>query len=620
MTRKLAAILAADVVGYSKLMEHDEIGTLCSLRAHRAEVFDPIVAKHDGRVFKLVGDGVFVEFSSVVDAVECAIEVQKQLEHIGGDIKLRIGINLGDVILEGDDVYGDGVNVAARLEAVAAPGSICLSGAAYDMILGKVECEFEDFGLQSLKNISKPIRIYRAQLGSAGIGASNAIGRGEANRQSIAVLPFSNMSGEQEQEYFADGITEDIITDLSKISKLFVIARNSTFCYKGRSVKIQQISSDLEAKYIVEGSVRKSGSRVRVTAQLIDGISGGHIWAERYDRDLTDVFEVQDEITRNIIEALKIAIAPKEKEAIGRIPTRNLDAYDCCLRGRQLLHEMNRENLESARRLFSKAVEFDPEYTIALSGLADCDATIYHFYSSDIAFINAAISNSTRALSLDPDLAEAHASMGCALFLKQDYAGAEQELFCALDIDPMLYEAFWNLGLTKLAQNDFTLAADAFSKASRVRGDDLQSNMMLMTCLLQLQREQDLERIAAQTLSIAERRLKLNESDARAIYIGAFAQIHMNQREQARHWLRQAADIDSADPRTTYNVACAYSLVGDTEQAFKYLERSILAGRPKRMLEWSLVDPDFANIRNNPRFETLIDMWRNKETIQFPSV
>jgi adenylate cyclase len=474
LARRLAAILAADVVGYSKLMDRDEAGTLSALKAHRAEVFDPFVAKRGGRVFKLVGDGVFVEFSSIVDAVECALEVQKQLRQIGGDIKLRIGINLGDVILEGDDVYGDGVNVAARLEALAEPGNICLSGVAYDMIVGKVDCEFEDCGLQPLKNISKPVRIYRAQMGSAGIDAAIATGQGESNRQSIAVLPFSNMSGEQDQEYFSDGITEDIITDLSKVSQLFVIARNSTFSYKGRSVKIQQISSDLEAKYIVEGSVRKSSGRVRVTAQLIDGVSGGHIWAERYDRDLTDVFEVQDEITRNIVESLKVAIAPKEKEAIARIPTRNLDAYDCCLRGRQLLHEMNRENLESARKLFAEAVDLDPEYTIAFSGLADCDITIYHYYSSDIAFVEAAINNSKTALSLDPNLAEAHASMGFALFLKQDYAGAERELFCALDLDPMLYEAFWYLGLAKLEQSDVASATEAFSKASRVRGDDLQ--------------------------------------------------------------------------------------------------------------------------------------------------
>lgn len=610
--RRLAAILAADVVGYSKLMEQDETGTLSSLKSHRVEIFDPIVAKHRGRIFKLIGDGALVEFSSAVDAIECAIEIQRQLLQDDGGLVLRVGVNLGDVILDGDDIYGDGVNVAARLEAIAKPGSVCLSGTAYDMVFGKVDCEFEDGGTQILKNMSKPLRVYHCRFEANDNAPRSYEDRSEAKRQSIAILPFSNMSGDPEQEYFSDGITEDIITDLSKVSGLFVVSRNSTFSYKGQSMKIQQISSDLGVEYVVEGSVRRSGNRVRVTAQLIDGGTGGHVWAERYDRELVDVFEVQDDVTRNIVDALKVAIAPMEKQAIGRVPTRNFDAYDLCLQGRTQLYEMHRENLENARRLFEKAVQLDPNYSLALSGLADCEATIYQFYSSDETFIKAAISNSNKAVLLDPDLPEAHASLGLALYLQGDFDEAKKKLGRALELDPMLYEAFWHLGIINLSEKNFEAAAEAYSKASKVRGDDLQSNMMLMNCLSKLGRKEELAWISQKALSIAKRRLKLNANDAPAIYVGAFAHIHMNQINEARPWLQQAADIKSADPRTTYNLACAFSMVGNVDKALELMEQSIQAGRPVRMLEWALFDPDLALARKDPRFYEVIETWRKK--------
>nr|WP_302477843.1 tetratricopeptide repeat protein [Ruegeria arenilitoris] len=610
--------MAADVVGYSKLMEQDETGTLSLLKAHRIEVFEPVVAKHRGRIFKLIGDGALVEFSSAVDAVECAVEIQQRLLQEANGLVLRVGVNLGDVIVDGDDIYGDGVNVAARLEAIAKPGGVCLSGTAYDMVSGKVGCEFEGGGAQRLKNISKPLRVYHCRFEADDHSPTEYENHSEEKRQSIAVLPFSNMSGDPEQEYFSDGITEDIITDLSKVSGLFVISRNSTFSYKGQSIKIQQISSDLGAKYLVEGSVRRSGNRVRVTAQLIDGGTGGHVWAERYDRDLLDVFEVQDDVTRNIVDALKVAIAPMEKQAIARVPTTNFDAYDLCLQGRNLLYEMNRENLEKARHLFERAVELDPDYSLALSGLADCESTIYQYYSSDQTFIEAAISNCNNALALDPDLPEAHASLGIALFLRGSYCEAERMLGRALELDPMLYEAFWNLGFAKLLQNDFEAAAAAYTKASKVRGDDLQSHMMLMNCLSKLGRKEELVSMAQKSLSIAKRRLKLNEKDAPAIYVGAFAHIYVDQLDQAGPWLQQAAEIDSTDPRTSYNLACAFSKVGNVDKAIELLKQSIQAGRPIRMLDWALVDPDLAQARKDPRFDEVIKFWQSKakENIQ----
>ncbi|MCZ6591554.1 MAG: adenylate/guanylate cyclase domain-containing protein, partial [Alphaproteobacteria bacterium] len=311
--RRLAAILAADVVGYSRLMGEDETGTLNALKMHRAEFVHPTVAEYRGRIVKLMGDGALVEFPSVVDAVECAVVVQRGMEERNAAIPdsrritYRIGINLGDVIIDGDDIYGDGVNVAARLEGEADPGGICISGDAYRQVLGKIDFAFEDLGERTLKNIAEPVRIYQWS-----VGKSAAVGKTQPNQNpplpdkpSIAVLPFENMSGDPEQEYFSDGITEDIITALSKFRWFFVIARNSTFVYKGQAIDIKQVGSELGVRYVLEGSVRKAGNRVRITAQLIEAETGNHLWAERYDRNLEDIFELQDEITDTISAAVE---------------------------------------------------------------------------------------------------------------------------------------------------------------------------------------------------------------------------------------------------------------------------------------------------------------------------
>src|SRR5262245_15251746 len=308
--RKLAAILAADVVGYSRLMGADEAGTLAALKCHREAVFDPAVATHNGRIVKLIGDGVIAEFGSVVDAVSCALSVQRSGASTQNQsasqpaIILRIGINLGDVIIEGDDIYGDGVNIAARLEPLAEPGGICVSSIVNESVGNRIDVRFQDSGEISVKNIDRPIRVWKWHPSATTLTAarSNAA-KPEASvaAASIAVLPFTNMSGDPEQEYFSDGVSEDIITDLSKIAGLTVIARNSSFTYKGRSVDVRTIGRDLGVRSVLEGSIRRAGNRVRITAQLIDAATGAHLWADRYDRDLTDIFEVQDEVVERIV-------------------------------------------------------------------------------------------------------------------------------------------------------------------------------------------------------------------------------------------------------------------------------------------------------------------------------
>jgi TolB-like protein/class 3 adenylate cyclase len=314
--RKLVAILAADVAGYSRLMGADEEGTLSRLKLHRRELIDPKIAERRGRIVKTTGDGMLVEFGSVVDAVRCAIDVQRGMAERNAEssddarIAFRVGINLGDIIIDGDDIHGDGVNVAARLEAIAEPGGICISDAAYQQVRDRLDAAFEDSGEQALKNIARPVRVYRVRLnGGPAPAASPALAL--PDKPSIAVLPFQNMSGDPEQEYFADGMVEEIITALSRFRQLFVIARNSSFTYKGRAVDVKQVGRELGVRYVLEGSVRKAASRVRITGQLIDAATGAHLWADRFDGGLEDVFELQDQITASVVGA----IAPKLEQA-----------------------------------------------------------------------------------------------------------------------------------------------------------------------------------------------------------------------------------------------------------------------------------------------------------------
>src|SRR3954453_8268545 len=375
--RRLAAVLAADMVGYSRLMEVDETGTLARLKTHRIELIDPAIAKNRGRIIKTTGDGMLVEFHSVADAVLCAAEIQRRMGRRKTDVsparwmQFRIGINLGDVIVEEDDIFGDGVNVAARLEMLAEPGGICVSGAVRDQVGQRLDdVEFEDLGEQSVKNIARPIRVFRVRLEQdrktapedpKDAAAATAISK----KPSIAVLPLANMSGDPEQEFFADGLTEDIITELSRFHDLLVISRNSTFVYKGKAVKVQEVAREFGVEYILEGSVRKAGDRIRVTVQLIDAETDRHIWAERYDRQLEDIFAIQDEMTRAIVATLPGRVEAATHDRAKRKPTDNMAAYECVLTAKVLHHRSMREANAEAQRLLDRAIARDPSYAHA---------------------------------------------------------------------------------------------------------------------------------------------------------------------------------------------------------------------------------------------------------------
>ena len=459
VNRKLAAILAADVVGYSRLMGADEAGTLTALKRHRETVFDPAVAAHHGRIVKLIGDGTIVEFPSVVDAVNCALSIQRSAalppDQNGAPsiIVLRIGINLGDVIIEADDIYGDGVNIAARLEPLAEPGGICISSIVNESIGNRVDVHFQDGGEIQVKNIDRPIRIWRwhpdmpAVSGAAPKPAASANGQQhKAATASIAILPFTNMSGDPEQEYFSDGISEDIITDLSKIAGLTVIARNSSFTYKGRAVDVRTVGRELGVASVLEGSIRRAGQRVRITAQLIDASNGGHLWADRYDRDLTDIFEVQDDVTHRIVDALKITLSPTEQAQRSETKASDLEAYELSLRAREVLlgPTKNRETFDRARKLFLQALELDPNFAKAYAGLGFAYMFDYQNRWSDNpdASLGLAKEYAERAIEKDPKEALAHAVAAVTATFRRDIDRAQSEIDIALSLNPNMAMAY----------------------------------------------------------------------------------------------------------------------------------------------------------------------------------
>ncbi len=501
MERRLAAILAADVVGYSRLMEADEEATARTLGRYR-EIIERLVASHNGRVFGSAGDSVIAEFASPVEAVRCAVDIQRELEAHNADLvedrrmRLRIGINLGDVIVEGDNLVGDGVNVAARLEALADPGSIALARSVFDQVKKQLELGYEYLGEHAVKNIAEPVAVYRvltdpAAAGKvvgeskqaalswkrtalaaavvvliAGAGAVMWLRPWEPtiepasvermsyplpDKPSIAVLPFTNLSDDPSQEYFADGMTEDLITDLSKISGLFVISRNSAFTYKGKTVKIRQVAEDLGVRYVLEGSVRRSGDQVRINAQLIDATTGGHLWAERYDGVMTDVFALQDEVTSKIISALAIRLTSAERVSLARMPTENLEAYDYFLRAERGLFSQNSKGLAEALSLYHKATEIDPMFARAWAGHARAAVDVWRFDWFDVmpghVARKQAYDSAARALSLDRSSARAYSVLAILQMVDDRYDEAIESAHKAVSLNPNDADSHLNLAL-----------------------------------------------------------------------------------------------------------------------------------------------------------------------------
>ena len=612
MERRLAAILAADVVGFSRLMGSDEAATLAALNRHRAELLDPKIAEHKGRIVKRTGDGLLVEFPSVVNGVACAAEIQRGMAEQNAGvpeerrIALRVGVNLGDVIVEDDDIFGDGVNVAARLEGIARPGGIAISATVRDHIGNRLDLAFEDMGEQALKHIKQPIRVFAILLGEdPSLAPPTTSKAADTGKPSIAVLPFTNMSGDSEQEYFADGITEDLITDLSKVSGVSVIARNSVFTYKGRAVDTQEVSRRFHASHIVEGSVRRAGQRVRINAQLIDGRDGTHLWADRYDRDLTDIFAIQDEITKTIVEQLRVALLPKEKRAIETAPTQSINAYDYYLQGQYLFHLHSQAHVLVAQRWFKKALELDPGYARAYAGLAYC---CWFLYTNDHAGTSAndIFEASAHAVQLDPELAEGRAAHGIALDYLGRYPEAVVEFERAIAIDPNLFEAHRFYAFAAREAGDLQTAIRMNERAIEIDPEDHRVRSELMQCYADVGRIEESREIARSAVERIERLRVRHPELSIPVTMGAGALIRLGELSRAREWVADALMIAPDDPVTLYNVACNYAALGDVDRAMEVLEH----WRPRanqKTKEWIRSDSDFDPLRSDPRFQKFLD-------------
>ncbi len=451
--RRLAAIVAADVVGWSRLMGADETGTLAALKAHRQELIDPKLSEYDGRIVKTTGDGMLVEFPSAVDAVKCTTEIQAAMAERNQGVAeakrmdFRIGINLGEIIIDTDgDIFGDGVNIAARLEELAEPGTVNISEDVYRQVHGRLEAGLHDLGSQDLKNIAKPVRVYRVGENAAAAPAAAApqnpgkpaTAGGFEARPAIAVLPFDNMSRDEDQEFFADGIAEDLITALSLWRQFPVIARNSSFTYKGQKIDVKQVGQELGARYVLEGSVRKAGNRLRITAQLIDADSGAHIWAERFDRELEDIFDLQDEITESIVHNIMPEISIAESERATRVPPANLDAWEYLQRGIWHLFRYTRADTEKARDLFNGALERDPSLSLAESYQATANIwdVLYGWTDTPADSMAQAMEYCRRAIVLNSQDSTAHAITGSIMAISGDAERGHEEGKRAVELNP----------------------------------------------------------------------------------------------------------------------------------------------------------------------------------------
>jgi adenylate cyclase len=476
--RRLSAILATDVAGYSRLMGRDEAGTLARLKALRRELIDPTIAEHKGRIVKTTGDGMLVEFPSVVEAVACAVEFQRGMAERNAPvpnnerIDYRVGINLGDVIVEDNDIHGDGVNIAARLEALAEPGEVRVSGVVHDQVQGRLECSFEDTGEQKLKNIARPVRVYRIRdTPVISPSAADQTALPLPDKPSLAVLPFQNMTGDPEQEYFVDGMVEEITTAISRLPWLFVIARNSSFTYKGKAVDVKQVARELGVRYVLEGSVRKAGNRVRISGQLIDTATGAHIWADRFDAALDDVFELQDRVASSVVGAIEPKLRQSEIARAKRKPTESLDAYDLYLRALAEFHKFTESSVVQAIELSKRALAIDPSYAPAAAMLGRC-LTVQLFQGwasgSEVARTDA-VRLARQAIETgkdDPDTLSTSAET--LSWCVGDHHVAEDAVDRALILNPNSVHAWRTRGYVLVRQNRHESALDAFHRAMRL--------------------------------------------------------------------------------------------------------------------------------------------------------
>ena len=579
--RRLVAIMAVDVVGYSRLMGADEEGTLAALKAIRRELVDPRIVEHRGRIVKTTGDGLLVEFASIVDAVRCAVEVQREMAERNTDvpaetrIEFRVGINLGDIIIDGDDIFGDGVNVAARLETLAEPGGICVSRVVRDQVRDKLPFAFEDMGEQQVKNIARPVRVFRVQMTAAAPEPKPALAL--PDKPSLAVLPFQNMSGDPEQEYFADGMVEEIITALSRIKWLFVIARNSTFTYKGQSVDVKQVGRELGVRYVLEGSVRKGGNRVRITAQMIEAETGAHLWADRFDGSLEDIFDLQDTVAAAVAGVIEPKLRVAATERSRRKPTESLDAYDCFLRAAPLVWAMTREANAEALSLTRRAIALDPTYASAYALAAQCYVFRRTMNWEDSLDEGAAEGArlAKKAVDLAGDDSTALYMAGQALaYLAREYDAALVAMERSLALSPSSAAAHAYCGWVHVYRGEGAQALDRFRDALRLSPYD----DMALLFHSGIARAYLVEKKYEEAVAAARRPLQGNAHWAGTWRILAASYAHLGQLDEARDAVQRLLQID---PDLTVTKAKELMGMRDNVDAAHLIEGLRLAGLPE---------------------------------------
>jgi TolB-like protein/class 3 adenylate cyclase/tetratricopeptide (TPR) repeat protein len=594
-TRRLAAILAADVAGYSRLMGADEEGTLQRLKALRRELLDPKLAEHKGRIVKTTGDGLLLEFASVVDAVRCAVEVQQAMPErntsFGADnrIELRVGINLGDIIIDEGDIYGDGVNIAARIEALADAGGVLVSNTVYENVRDRLPFVFEDLGEQQVKNIARPVRVYRVRLEGALPNPSPQAGEGRVrvigapalplpDKPSIAVLPFTNLSGDPEQEYFADGMVEEIITALSRIRWLFVIARNSSFTYKGQAVDVKQVGRELGVRYVLEGSVRKASGRVRITGQLIDTASGAHLWADRFDGSLDDVFDLQDKVASSVVGSIEPRLRYSEIERAGRKPTGSLDAYDIYLQALARFHRLTEGGMREAVALLRRAYEIDPLYAPAAALIGWCHvfrrAQVWEPVSDED--ISEGVHLAREAIQASNDGSEALWMAALTLSrLSGEHALAAATIDRALLLNPNSAHAWMASGYVSCSRNLPDLAVEAFQRAMRLSPLDplgwLIKSGVAFAHLIAGRFEQ--------ALDWADRCFYEQPRFSATIRFKVVSYAHLERLDEARDWLKRLLELE---PDLTISRWTSYAVRAfSPETVLIYAEGLRKAGLPE---------------------------------------
>ena len=598
--RQLSAIMFTDIVGYTALMGNDEQTAFEYLKKNR-DLQRPVIEQYNGRWIKELGDGIMASFITVSDAVAAAIKIQESSKALK-DFQLRIGIHQGEVVFEEGDVFGDAVNIASRIQSFAEPGCIYISETVRNNISNKKDIHTKFIKEQTLKNVKEPVRIYEVittedevqSISDVSIAASKTFAD-----KSIAVLPFVNMSNDPEQEYFCDGISEEIINALAQLNNLRVIARTSAFTFKNKNVDAREIGKILDVNTLLGGSVRKSGKHLRITTQLVKVSDGSHLWSNRYDRELEDIFSIQEDIAENVATALQGVLTDKEKEAIRR-PETNVEAYEYYLKGRHLYYQLH---LKRSIVEFEKAIKLDVDYALAYTGLADAHAWLYEWEGGDKAHLVSAERYSWTALSLAPDLSESHSSRGYVLSLGKRYEEAEREFNEATRLNPNAFDAYYLYGRACFARGHMEKSAQMFRKASEVRREDSQSVLLLSQSLRVMEKE-EAETVIREGIRRARKQLELNPEDGRVLSLASSSLFEIGEREEAFQWINKALKLYPENAGVLINATCLYAKDNNKEEALNLLELAVGKGFGKK--DWIERDPDYDSLRNEPRFKALM--------------